>query len=117
MSLLLIALPPGPPADYAFATSADGQDVATHGSAAPALLPAAGRAVEVVAVVPAARLSWQRVRLPRGIGARSPRLRAVLAGLLEARGEMPDDLSPGDDYSERPSQPPPEKPIRPRRKL
>ena len=41
MSLLLIALPPGPPADYAFATSADGQDVATHGSAAPALLPQA----------------------------------------------------------------------------
>ncbi|HON31400.1 MAG TPA: hypothetical protein PLN11_10215, partial [Ottowia sp.] len=73
MSLLLIALPPGPPADYAFATSADGQDVATHGSAAPALLPAAGRAVEVVAVVPAARLSWQRVNLPRGVGPGSPR--------------------------------------------
>lgn len=83
MSLLLIALPPGPPADYAFATSADGQDVATHGSAAPALLPAAGRAVEVVAVVPAARLSWQRVNLPRGVGPGSPRLRGVLEGLLE----------------------------------
>ena len=83
MSLLLIALPPGPPADYAFATSADGQDLATHGSAAPALLPAAGRAVEVVAVVPAARLSWQRVNLPRGVGPGSPRLRGVLEGLLE----------------------------------
>ena len=83
MSLLLIALPPGPPADYAFATSADGQGVSAHGSAAPALLPAAGRGVEVVAVVPAARLSWQAVQLPRGVGPGAPRLRSILEGLLE----------------------------------
>ena len=56
MSLLLIALPPGPPAGYEFATSTDGQALAAHGSAAPALLPAAGRGVEVVAMVPADEL-------------------------------------------------------------
>jgi general secretion pathway protein L len=37
----------------------------------------------VVAVLPAAQLSWHRVQLPRGVGPRSPRLRATLAGLLE----------------------------------
>lgn len=83
MSLLLIALPPSLAGSYEFATSRDGQDAATHGSAAPALLPPAGRGVEVVAVVPAAVLSWQRVQLPKGIGPGSPRLRATLSGLLE----------------------------------
>ena len=83
MSLLLISLPPGAPGSYAFATSTDGQTVAGHGSAAPALLPAAARGVEVVAMVPAAQLSWHRVELPRGAGPGSPRLRAVLVGLLE----------------------------------
>lgn len=83
MSLLVIALPPGPPATYAFATSADGQGLQQHGSAAPALLPVGRRGVEVVAVVPAAQLSWQQVQLPRGVGPGSPRLRSVLDGLLE----------------------------------
>ena len=83
MSLLLIALPPGAPASYAYATSADGQGLGAHGSAAPALLPAAGRGVEVVAVAPAGQLSWHRVTLPRGVGPGAPRLRAVLDGLLE----------------------------------
>ncbi|MGB3067643.1 MAG: type II secretion system protein GspL [Ottowia sp.] len=83
MSLLLIALPPGPPGSYDFATSRDGQTLAAHGSAAPALLPDAGRGVEVVAVIPSAQLSWQRVQLPKGVGPGSPRLRATLAGLLE----------------------------------
>ena len=83
MSLLLIALPSGPPAGYEFATSDDGQGVATHGSAAPSLLPPAGRGVEVVAVAPASQLSWQQVTLPRGVGPGAPRLRTVLDGLLE----------------------------------
>ena len=83
MSLLLIALPAGPPSSYEFAISRDGQSVTDHGSAAPALLPAAGRGVEVVAMVPASMLSWQRVQLPKGVGPNSPRLRATLAGLLE----------------------------------
>lgn len=83
MSLLLLTLPPGPPGSYAFATSTDGQNLAAHGSAAPALLPAAGRGVEVVAVVPATQLSWHRVTLPKGVGPGAPRLRAILIGLLE----------------------------------
>ena len=83
MSLLLVALPPGAPGSYVYATSADGQGVAAHGQAGAALLPPAGRGVEVVAVAPAAQLSWQQVTLPRGIGPGSPRLRATLAGLLE----------------------------------
>lgn len=83
MSLLLISLPPGPPSGYDFATSRDGQTVAVHGSAAPALLPDAGRGVEVVAVIAPALLSWQRIQLPKGVNAGSPRLRATLSGLLE----------------------------------
>ncbi len=83
MSLLLITLPPGPPSSYDFATSRDGQSLVAHGSAAPALLPDAGRGVEVVAVVPSALLSWQRVQMPKGVGSGSPRLRATLTGLLE----------------------------------
>ena len=83
MSLLLLTLPPGPPNGYDYATSADGQSVAAHGHAGAALLPPAGRGVEVVAVVPATLLSWQRLSLPRGIGPGSPRLRATLTGLLE----------------------------------
>ncbi len=83
MSLLILALPPGPAPSYAWATSADGQHLSAHGTAAADLLPAAGRGVEVVAVLPATQLSWHRVQLPRGVGPRSPRLRATLAGLLE----------------------------------
>ncbi|WP_293222344.1 type II secretion system protein GspL, partial [Ottowia sp.] len=83
MSLLILALPPGPASPYAWATSADGQQLSAHGTASAELLPAAGRGVEVVAVLPAAQLSWHRVQLPRGVGPRSPRLRATLVGLLE----------------------------------
>ena len=39
----------------------------------------------MVAVVPVRALSWQRVQLPQGVGSQSPRLRAVLDGLLEER--------------------------------
>lgn len=85
MSLLVLDLPTGAPGSYAWVSSIDGHTPDAHGEAAPALLQATARGLEVVARVPAARLSWQRVRLPRGIGARSPRLRAVLAGLLEER--------------------------------
>ena len=85
MSLLLITLPPGAPGNYPYATSTDGQTPERHGVVAAHLLPPAGRGVETVALVPAALLSWQRVTLPKGVGAGSPRLRAVLAGLLEDR--------------------------------
>lgn len=85
MSLLLITLPPGAPGQYPYASSADGQTLERQGASAASLLPPAGRGVETVAVVPAALLSWHRVALPKGVGAGSPRLRAVLAGLLEER--------------------------------
>lgn len=85
MSLLVLDLPPGAPGSLAWVSSTDGHTPAAHGEAVPALLPGTARGVEVVARVPAARLSWHRVQLPRGVGARSPRLHAVLAGLLEER--------------------------------
>ena len=59
-------------------------------SATAALLPAPERGAELVAVVPAAALSWHAVDLPDGLGAASPRLRMVLGGLLEDR--LLDDL-------------------------
>lgn len=86
MSLLIVALPPdlpGPACNYAWATSADGQTPTAQGQSGASLLPPAGRGVEVVVMVPAARLSWHQVSLPRGVGVRSPRLRAILEGLLE----------------------------------
>ncbi|MDR0479855.1 MAG: general secretion pathway protein GspL [Burkholderiaceae bacterium] len=85
MSLLLLALPPGAPGGYSYALSRDGIGLADHGLTTPALLPPAARGTEVVAIVPARRLSWHRVALPKGIGPGSPRLAAVLAGLLEDR--------------------------------
>lgn len=93
MTLLAIALPLATADEYAWATSADGTAVTATGVATAALLPARGRGADVVAVVPAAALSWQRVTLPRGIGPRSARLRPVLTGLLEERLlDEPQDL-------------------------
>ena len=89
MSTLLLHLPllrAGADTEYRYTLSADGHSASGQGSARAALLPAAGRgAGELVAVVPARALSWQRVQLPRGVGSQSPRLRAVLDGLLEER--------------------------------
>ena len=89
MSTLLLHLPllrAGTETEYRYTLSADGHSASGQGSARVALLPAAGRgAGELVAVVPARALSWQRVQLPRGVGSQSPRLRAVLDGLLEER--------------------------------
>ena len=99
MSTLIVVLPPPGAAaggaassalPYQFVLSSDGTTVAQHASAALERLPARGRgAREVVALVPAAALSWHRVELPKGTlgrgAAGSPRLRAVLDGLLEDR--------------------------------
>lgn len=89
MSTLIVALsPPGaaPAADYRYALTLDGHAVTDQGSVPLALLPHTGRTGgDVVAVVPARALSWHRVTLPKGTGANSPRLRAVLEGLLEER--------------------------------
>ncbi|MDR0457674.1 MAG: general secretion pathway protein GspL [Burkholderiaceae bacterium] len=85
MSLLLVALPPGAPGTYPYAILRDSGAISDHGVAAAVLLPSAGRGVEVAAIAPARLLSWHRVTLPKGIGPGSPRLAAVLAGLLEER--------------------------------
>ncbi len=89
MSTLILHLPlarAGDETEYRYTLSADGRSAGDQGSARAALLPAPGRAAgEVVAVVPARALSWQRVQLPQGVGSQSPRLRAVLEGLLEER--------------------------------
>ncbi|WP_394680579.1 type II secretion system protein GspL [uncultured Comamonas sp.] len=93
MSTLLISLPlaagpdtaPSAAGSYSYALSPDGVAISQQGTTTAGLLPQPGRAGEVVAVVPAALLSWQRVSLPQGVGPGSPRLRAVLEGLLEER--------------------------------
>ncbi|RYF37940.1 MAG: general secretion pathway protein GspL, partial [Comamonadaceae bacterium] len=85
MTMLAILLSDSDTTGHAYAVSADGIAVDSHGAAPAALLPVAPRQ-EVVAVVPAGRLSWQRTTLPRGgHKADTPRLRAVLGGLLEER--------------------------------
>jgi general secretion pathway protein L len=87
MSALIVVLPAQPlhaATEFEFAVTNDGTTVASHGAAPASLLPAATRAgTEVVAVVPVSMLSWHRVELPKGITARSPRLRNMLEGLLE----------------------------------
>lgn len=87
MSALIVLLPSQAvtaSTEFEYALTKDGSTVESHGSAQGALLPMPARAgAEVVAVVPAALLSWHRVELPKGTTARSPRLRAVLEGLLE----------------------------------
>lgn len=88
MSTLILYLPPGLPGsatEYSYTLTQDGHTAVQHASAPAALLPDPGRTGEVVAVVPARALSWQRVQLPQGTGGQSPRLRAVLEGLLEER--------------------------------
>ena len=102
MSNLIVVLPfePSTAASAAslfdYVRSADGRHVDSHDRAVAALLPAAGSG-ELVAVVPVQALSWHRVELPKGSlkqgamgsalsgSASTPRLRAVLEGLLEDR--------------------------------
>ncbi len=90
MQTLLLQLPiemPSAQAAYGMArldTAHAGQRL--QGSHTPlGLLPPIERTVEVVAIVPAAALSWHRVSLPAGLGRSGNRLQAALAGLLEER--------------------------------
>lgn len=91
MRTLIVTLPPpgqaaGEFVEYDYVLSADGQSIGSAATASAALLPQpAGAGAEVVAVVPARALSWHQVELPKGTSAASPRLRAVLEGLLEDR--------------------------------
>ncbi len=89
MSSIYVLLPASPvtaQTELAYVLSPDGRSIARHGSAQAMLLPpASGAGSEVVLVAPASALSWHRAELPKGAGPRSPRLRAVLDGLLEDR--------------------------------
>lgn len=92
MSSLIVALPvtlPQAASQLAYVQSVDGKSVSQQSTAAPGLLPGLNM-VDRVAVVPAAAMSWHLLQLPRGaLGRRawsdsqSPRLRAILEGLLE----------------------------------
>ncbi len=87
MSSTLVLLPhemPSGSAEFPFAVTTDGRHLARTGQATAALLPpASGPGGELVAVVPAAALSWHRFDWPRGVAAGSPKLRAAIEGLLE----------------------------------
>ena len=88
MSTLIVTLPDRATdaASYRFALTADGRHIDQEGLAPLALLPTAGRSPgDLVVVVPPQRLSWHSAELPKGTSPRSPRLRAVLDGLLEDR--------------------------------
>ena len=93
MSTLILFLPtarPGPATEYSYTLTADGHTATRHAIASAPLLPEPTRpGGEVVAVVPARALSWQRVQIPAGVplgaGQQTPRLRSVLEGLLEER--------------------------------
>ncbi len=89
MSSLIFLLPNapvGPTTEFAYLVTSDGRSVGDHASAPAALLPRpSGAGAEVVAIAPVSALSWHQVELPKGVSAASPRLRAVLEGLLEDR--------------------------------
>lgn len=92
MSNLLIQLPAeytSAGGEYSYVLSSDGQHIQRSGQAAASLLPGSGRASQITAVIPAARLSWHAVSLPPGLQLRSrrhqQRVRAVLDGLLEEK--------------------------------
>lgn len=95
MSSTLVLLPHDSPlgsTEFAYAVTTDSRHLARTGQAAAALLPgASGPGGELVAVVPAAALSWHRFDWPRGVAANSPRLRAAIEGLLEE--QLLDDTS------------------------
>jgi general secretion pathway protein L len=94
MSSLILTLPPatGPTApEYDFVVLRDDGQTDDHGRALASLLPPSARqAREVVAVVPAAMLSWHSLALPARVAAGllsgrtdAMRARAVLGGALE----------------------------------
>ena len=89
MSSLIFLLPHAPvgsATEFPYLVTPDGRSVGAHASAPAALLPRpSGAGGEVIAIVPAAALSWHQVELPKGVSAASPRLRSVLEGLLEDR--------------------------------
>lgn len=109
MSTLIVTLPTEPPlatAQFDYVLTPDGRTVTGHSRVTAALLPPVPHG-EVVAVVPVLALSWHSVQLPRGTLSKnflsessSPRLRAILDGLLEEHllddpGQLHFALAPG----------------------
>jgi general secretion pathway protein L len=114
MSLLILLAPPrprsaahdgaapglAPAAEWSWVLTTDERTVERSGRSAPALWPAAARAL---LVLPVADVGWQTVSLPRGAAGRQ---RPALAGLLEERlladpddchfALAPDPSRPGD---------------------
>ena len=86
MRTLLLQLPlslPGPQAVYGQAwTEPTAPARLTVRHAPLALLPTVGAQTPVVAIVPAAALSWHRVNLPLGLKNPSPRLLNALHGQI-----------------------------------
>ena len=88
MSTLILFLPParpGPASEYAYTLTADGHSALQHATAPAALLPEPTRpGGEVVAVVPARALSWQRAEYGPWsvlfVGADEPPLEAHAGG-------------------------------------
>ena len=95
MSTLIVTLPqelatPASLLDYVL--SPDGQQLGQSAGVPAALLPQSAAGDELVVLVPAHKLSWHQVTLPKGILGRGflqpgnpARLRAALEGLLEER--------------------------------
>jgi general secretion pathway protein L len=87
MSSLLVLLPLEPATtatEWSYALTPDGRTLADQGKAPAALLPVPrGAGAETVAIAPVQALAWHRVDLPKGTAPGTPRLRAVLEGVLE----------------------------------
>ena len=93
MSTLIVYLPSVPAslsAGYVYLRSDNDSIDENLASATAPLLPVIERGDELIVVIPSAELSWHGVDLPAGVTASSPRLRAILEGLLEDR--LLDDL-------------------------
>lgn len=111
MRTLIIQLPmglPSPQLPYVHAVlRAEAAQVLALQWASASLLPTAERQTEVVAMVPAAALSWHRVDLPPGLHKQAARLQSALHGLLEDRllddpAQLHMALQPGWKDSARP---------------
>jgi general secretion pathway protein L len=90
MRTLIVQLPLGSPTPHTVYPYAEVQTntpeaVSSVKWAAAALLPAADRQTDVVALLPAQALSWHRVTMPAGLNKHSARRQAALHGLLEDR--------------------------------
>lgn len=90
MRTLIIQLPPGSPGaatvyPHAVVQPDMAQTPVRLQWSTTALLPAADRQTEVIALLPAHLLSWHRVELPPGLHKQTSRLPAALQGLLEDR--------------------------------